>query len=163
MTHHTKNNLSRNSLTKVFSLFATGVTVITTGTKKINYFGCTVNSFTSVSLEPPQFLFCLGNENVNLKLFKNKSPVNVNILSKLQEKLSNQFAGDLSKRWSLVNFSIAKNKVPYFKKSLGLIESVVERKVKSGDHTIIICHITNFEIFNHKKPLIYYKSKYRSI
>ena len=122
-----------------------------------------MNSFTSLSLDPPQFLFCLGNENENLKSFKIKSPLNVNFLSKSQEKLSNKFAGDLLNRWSGVSFSKTKNKVPFFKKSLGLIESYVEKKVISGDHTIIICRITNFEIFNPKKPLIYYKSKYRSI
>ena len=122
-----------------------------------------MNSFTSLSLDPPQFLFCLGNENGNLKSFKIKSPLNVNFLSKSQEKLSNKFAGDLLNRWSGVSFSKAKNKVPFFKNSLGLIESYVEKKVISGDHTIIICRITDFEIFNSKKPLIYYKSKYRSI
>ena len=122
-----------------------------------------MNSFTSLSLDPPQFLFCLGNENENLKSFKIKSPLNVNFLSKSQEKLSNKFAGDLLNRWSGVSFSKTKNKVPFFKKSLGLIESYVEKKLISGDHTIIICRITNFEIFNPKKPLIYYKSKYRSI
>ena len=116
-----------------------------------------------MSLDPPQFLFCLGNENENLKSFKIKSPVNVNILSKSQENLSNKFAGDLLNRWDGVSFSIAKNKVPFFRNSLGLIESYVEKKVKSGDHTIIICRITNFEIFKPKKPLIYFKSKYRSI
>ena len=79
------------------------------------------------------------------------------------ENLSNKFAGDLINRWGGVSFSIAKNKVPFFKNSLGLIESYVEKKVKSGDHTIIICRITNFEIFKSKKPLVYYKSKYRSI
>ena len=154
---------NKQNLTSVFSLFSTGVTIITNGTSKKEYFGCTVNSFTSLSLDPPQFLFCLGNENGNLKSFKIKSPLNVNFLSKSQEKLSNKFAGDLLNRWSGVNFSKAKNKVPFFKNSLGLIESYVEKKVISGDHTIIICRITNFEIFNPKKPLIYYKSKYLSI
>ena len=154
---------NKQNLTSVFSLFSTGVTIITNGTSKKEYFGCTVNSFTSLSLDPPQFLFCLGNENENLKSFKIKSPVNVNILSKSQENLSNKFAGDLLNRWGRVSFSIAKNKVPFFKNSLGLIESYVEKKVKSGDHTIIICRITNFEIFKPKKPLIYFKSKYRSI
>jgi flavin reductase (DIM6/NTAB) family NADH-FMN oxidoreductase RutF len=150
-------------LTSVFSLFSTGVTIITNGTSKKQYFGCTVNSFTSLSLDPPQFLFCLGNENGNLKSFKIKSPLNVNFLSKSQENLSNKFAGDLLNRWNGVNFSKAKNKVPFFKNSLGLIESYVEKKVISGDHTIIICRVTNFEIFSSKKPLIYFKSKYRSI
>jgi flavin reductase (DIM6/NTAB) family NADH-FMN oxidoreductase RutF len=155
-----KNN---KNLTSVFSLFSTGVTIITNGTSKKQYFGCTVNSFTSLSLDPPQFLFCIGNENGNLKSFKIKSPLNVNFLSKSQENLSNKFAGDLLNRWNGVNFSKAKNKVPFFKNSLGLIESYVEKKVISGDHTIIICQVTNFEIFSSKKPLIYFKSKYQSI
>lgn len=154
---------NKKNLTSVFSLFSTGVTIITNGTSKNEYFGCTVNSFTSLSLDPPQFLFCLGNDNGNLKSFKVQSPVNVNFLSKAQENLSNKFAGDLIKRWKGVSFSLAKNKVPFFNKSLGLIESYVEKKVKSGDHTIVICRVTNFEIFNPKKPLIYYKSKYQSI
>ena len=80
-----------------------------------------MNSFTSLSLDPPQFLFCLGNENGNLKSFKIKSPLNVNFLSKSQEKLSNKFAGDLLNRWSSVSFSKAKNKVPFFLFSFVLI------------------------------------------
>ncbi len=154
---------NKQNLTSVFSLFSTGVTIITNGTSKNEYFGCTVNSFTSLSLNPPQFLFCLGNENGNLKTFKINSPLNVNFLSKSQENLSNKFSGDLLNRWSGISFSKAKNKVPFFKNSLGLIESYVEKKFISGDHTIIICRVINFEIFNSKKPLIYYKSKYRSI
>ena len=116
---------NKQNLTSVFSLFSTGVTIITNGTSKKDYFECTVNSFTSLSLDPPQFLFCLGNENGNLKSFKIKSPLNVNFLSKSQENLSNKFAGDLLNRWSGVSFSKAKNKVPFFKNSLGLIESYV--------------------------------------
>ena len=59
---------NKQNLTSVFSLFSTGVTIITNGTSKKEYFGCTVNSFTSLSLDPPQFLFCLGNENGNLNI-----------------------------------------------------------------------------------------------
>ena len=43
------------------------------------------------------------------------------------------------------------------------ITQKVEKKVKSGDHTIIICLITNCIKLNTKKPLIYYKSKYHTV
>ena len=56
-------------------------------------------------------------------------------------------------------YKIANNKVPFFPDSLGLLEAKVEKKVISGDHTIIICLITNCIKLNTKKPLIYYKSK----
>lgn len=151
------------NLTSVFSLFSTGITIVTNGTNKKQFFGCTVNSFSSLSLKPPKFLFCLGNENLNLKTFKLNSPLNVNFLAKSQLKLSNKFAGLLENRWKDTKYNISRNKVPYFPESLGLIEAKVEKKIKSGDHTIIICLITNYMKLNTKKPLIYYKSKYHSI
>ena len=76
------------SLTSIFSLFATGITIVTNGNKKSEYFGCTINSFTSVSLDPAMFLFCLGNYNKYLKTFKLDSPLNLNFLSMSQKKLS---------------------------------------------------------------------------
>ena len=116
------------NLTSVFSLFSTGITIVTNGTNKKQFFGCTVNSFSSLSLKPPKFLFCLGNENLNLKTFKLNSPINVNFLAKSQLKLSNKFAGSLENRWKDTKYNISRNKVPYFPESLGLIEAKVEKK-----------------------------------
>ena len=151
------------TLTSVFSLFSTGITIVTNGTKKSEYFGCTINSFTSVSLQPAMFLFCLGNENKHLRTFKVNSPVNINILSNSQKKLSNTFAGKVDDRWKKTEYSLAKNKVPYFTRSLGLIEAKVFQKIIAGDHNIILCKITDYQTFNVKKPLLYYKSKYQTI
>ena len=161
----TINKIMKNikNLTAVFSLFATGITIVTNGTNRKQFFGCTVNSFSSLSLAPPKFLFCLGNENLNLKSFKLNSPLNVNFLAKSQLNLSNKFAGSLEKRWVNTKYKIANNKVPFFPESLGLLEAKVEKKVISGDHTIIICLITNCIKLNTKKPLIYYKIKYHTV
>jgi len=101
--------------------------------------------------------------NLNLKSFKLNSPLNVNFLAKSQLNLSNKFAGSLEKRWVNTKYKIANNKVPFFPESLGLLEAKVEKKVISGDHTIIICLITNCIKLNTKKPLIYYKSKYHTV
>ena len=159
------NKIMKNikNLTAVFSLFDTGITIVTNGTNRKQFFGCTVNSFSSLSLAPPKFLFCLGNENLNLKSFKLNSPLNVNFLAKSQLNLSNKFAGSLEKRWVNTKYKIANNKVPFFPESLGLLEAKVEKKVISGDHTIIICLITNCIKLKTKKPLIYYKSKYHTV
>jgi flavin reductase (DIM6/NTAB) family NADH-FMN oxidoreductase RutF len=151
------------SLTSVFSLFSTGITIVTNGTKESDYFGCTINSFTSVSLKPAMFLFCLGNDNKHLKSFKLQSPLNINILAKSQKILSDKFAGKIEDRWKNIEYDLSKNKVPYFKNSLGLIEAKVSQKILAGDHTIFLCKITNHSKFDTKKPLIYYKSKYQTI
>jgi flavin reductase (DIM6/NTAB) family NADH-FMN oxidoreductase RutF len=157
------NMKKKLTLTSVFSLFSTGITIVTNGTKRSDYFGCTINSFTSVSLKPAMFLFCLGNDNKRLKTFKLQSPLNINILANSQKSLSNQFAGKLEDRWKNLDYDLSKNKVPFFKKSLGLIEAKVSQKILAGDHTILLCKITNYHSFSSKKPLIYYKSKYQTI
>ena len=40
--------------------YTTGVTIVTTRTPEAAHTGVTVNSFTSVSLDPPLVLFCLA-------------------------------------------------------------------------------------------------------
>jgi len=152
--------MKKETLTSVFGLFSTGITIVTNGTNLSKYFGCTINSFTSLSLNPPKFLFCLGNENSALKSFSNQSPLNINILSKMQLNLSKKFSGPLENRWKNTKFELAKNKVPFFSNSLGLIQAIVEKKILSGDHTIIICRITDYSKLKNAKSLIYHKSKY---
>ena len=151
------------SLTSIFSLYTTGITIVTNGVRKTEYFGCTINSFSSVSLKPPMFLFCLGNYNKYLKTFKLNSPLNVNFLSFSQKNLANKFSSNMELRWQDTQYSLNKNKVPFFDTSLGLIEGKVFKKIKSGDHTIIICTITDYYNLTKKKPLIYYKSKFQTI
>ncbi len=154
--------IKKPTLTSIFALFSTGITIVTNGTKKSKYFGCTINSFTSVSLDPPMFLFCLGNENHYLKSFKLRSHLNVNILTNSQKTLSKKFANKIEDRWNNTKYSISKNKVPFFNDSLGFIQATVHKKFNAGDHTIILCKINDYSNLKNKKPLIYYKSKYQT-
>ena len=65
---------------KTLGKFVTGVTIITTCEKDGTPRGFTANSFTSVSLEPPLILICIGDFNEGLELFKNSEYLENNIL-----------------------------------------------------------------------------------
>ena len=52
---------------KTLGKFVTGVTIITTCEKDGTPRGFTANSFTSVSLEPPLILICIGDFNEGLE------------------------------------------------------------------------------------------------
>jgi flavin reductase (DIM6/NTAB) family NADH-FMN oxidoreductase RutF len=72
--------------------FATGVTVITAdidGQPK----GMTANAFTSVSLDPPLVLFCVGKKAHMGQTIHTATHYSVNILSATQRDLSTYFAG----------------------------------------------------------------------
>ena len=54
------NPFTPRDLRDAFGLFATGVTVVTAVRPDVVPVGVTVNSFASVSLEPPLLLWCLS-------------------------------------------------------------------------------------------------------
>ena len=81
----------------VMSKFPTGVAIITINNNN-NYFGKTVNSFASVSLNPPLVLFSLEKQSSSLKDYTKSSFFGINILSKKQKKLS-IFFSKLKPKW----------------------------------------------------------------
>jgi flavin reductase (DIM6/NTAB) family NADH-FMN oxidoreductase RutF len=74
------------------SQFATGVTVIATEIDGIIR-AMTANSFTSLSLDPPLVLFCVGKQTKMGQLIEEATGFSVNILQQDQQQLSTYFAG----------------------------------------------------------------------
>ena len=141
------------NLKKCLSLFATGITSIVTKNSK-KYIGITVNSFSSVSLEPPLVMWCIDKKSSSIKSFlKVKNNYEIIFLSKSQKKISNKFASSDNE----VNASALKK---IKKDSLGYMICSFYKKLSAGDHYIILHKVKTFRVLNDKKPLLFYKSKY---
>ena len=76
----------------VLSKFATGVTVVSTIDTDNNPIGMTVNSFSSVSLDPPLVLWSIGIKQPSYDIFMNAKGYSVNILSKFPQQDSFQYS-----------------------------------------------------------------------
>src|SRR5437667_9421165 len=72
--------------------FTTGVTIVTTHDKSGVDIGLTVNSFNSVSLDPPLVLWSLAKSAASHRAFLEAEYFAVHILAADQEQLSNRFA-----------------------------------------------------------------------
>ena len=73
------------------------------------FFGMTINSFASISLEPPLISFCIDNKSSNLKLFKQNRYFLLNILSQEQQDLASAFATPKnSKKWTVEPYIFSK-------------------------------------------------------
>ena len=155
--------MDKKEFIKTVSKFITGITIVTLGDSKKGFYGCTVNSFTSLSLNPPQILFCVDNRNSFIKEFKRNTLVNINILSDKQKDLSNKFASSPELRWKDTKFKVSKNDVPFFQDSLVVIETVIDKKIFSGDHLIIICGLRKIIHLKKGNPLVYFEGKYLSL
>ena len=155
--------MDKKEFIKTVSKFITGITIVTLGDSKKGFYGCTMNSFTSLSLNPPQILFCVDKRNSFIKEFKKNTLVNINILSDRQKDLSNKFASSPELRWKDTKFKVSKNDVPFFQDSLVVIETVIDKKIFSGDHLIIICGLRKIIHLKKGNPLVYFEGKYLSL
>ena len=72
--------------------FPTGVTVVTVACDDGDMHGMTVNSFTSVSLDPMLVLVCLNETSRGVSLIERAGAFAVNVLSAGQQDLSRRFA-----------------------------------------------------------------------
>ena len=80
------------SLRDALATFTTGATIVTTRNAEGAPFGVTVNSFNSVSLEPPLVLWSLAKTSRSLEAFRCAEHWAVHILSAEQDALSTRFA-----------------------------------------------------------------------
>ncbi len=125
------------------------------------FFGMTINSFTSVSLDPPLVLFSIDNKSSNLSLFKKNRNFTLNILSNDQQDLSNAFATPKnSSKWGVEPYFFSNFGNPIFKNSIAYIECEKFKVLKVGDHHIIIGRVLDFQKISDKEPLLYYGGKY---
>src|SRR5262249_19866131 len=106
---------------QVMGNFATGITVVTTRDRSGNPYGLTVNSFTSVSLNPLLVLVCLDHKLSGLQAFKDSKHFGVSILAHHQEDLSRMFAKKDSERPPSIYFE-GKLGLPLLKHSIAVME-----------------------------------------
>lgn len=143
-----------------FGLFATGVMIATTTTKH-NLHGLTINSFSSVSLEPPLLLFSIDNNSSNLKVFKKSKRFCLNILSKNQEELAKEFAKPSNgEKWTIEKYNLTIYNNPVFENSVAFFECENYKMIKAGDHHILIGRIINFAKMNDDECLFYHLGKF---
>lgn len=129
------------------------------------FFGMTINSFSSVSLTPPLVSFCIDNRSNNLALFKKNQYFSLNILSENQIELAKEFATPKnSKKWQIETYFLGKKGSPIFENSLGFFECKKHKIIKAGDHHIVIGEVIDFgKIKEDQHPLLYSKSKFSFI
>ena len=143
---------------KTLSKFSTGITIVCIRDNNSIY-GKTVNSFNSLSLNPPLVLFSLGNYSSSIKRFLNTKYLSINILSSKQKKISDNFASSTPKI-EHIKFIEVKNKTVIIPNCIANLECKVIDSIKKGDHIIFICKILELQSNDKLKPLIYYNSKY---
>jgi flavin reductase (DIM6/NTAB) family NADH-FMN oxidoreductase RutF len=147
---------------QVMGNFATGITVVTTKDAHGKPYGLTVNSFTSVSLDPVLVLVCLDNKLSGLQAFKDSKHFGVSILSEHQEDVSRMFAKKDSERPPTIYYE-GKLGIPLLHNSLATMECETVAVHAAGDHRIFVGEVHHAEVLLQNHPLLYFRGKYQRV
>jgi len=148
---------------KVCSRFATGVAVLTVSDGAQAPHGLTVNSFTSVSAEPPLVLVCVAETCTLLPLLETASHFGLSFLEETQQDISLRFAFVPERRFEGVHWSRGPNGIPLIDSALGWLECRIEHRIQGGDHRILIGEVVGAQADSSGSPLVYFGSGYRRL
>ena len=159
----TPNSFSDREFRDAVGRFPTGVCVVTAKNAYGEPIGMTVNSFSSVSLDPPLVLVCLGEESPRARAIINAGQFNISILSQDQTDVSSHFAqpGQGLAAESMV--VAGHNASPVVPHSGAVVECDVEAQYPGGDHVILIGRVTHLTTDTSTSPLLYFAGGYRKL
>ncbi len=143
--------------------FVTGVCIVTCRTADGLPHGVTVNSFSSVSLDPPLILFSLDRANTSFGHFHRAQTFVVNVLSRGQEGLSRVFARTDTDRFAGVAFDVAASGAPVLPGSLAIFECHKHAAYDGGDHEIILGRVLRHAYAADEEALLYFCGRYREL
>lgn len=142
--------------------FATGVAVAAVCDDSGAPHGLTINSFTSVSLDPPLILICIDFRAAILPRFLHSKHFGLSFLNESQVDLSHQFSKKTDNRFDGVPWKAGETGAPLIEATLATMECATEQILDGGDHTIFLARVLRAQV-GPGKPLLYFKSRYRKI
>jgi 3-hydroxy-9,10-secoandrosta-1,3,5(10)-triene-9,17-dione monooxygenase reductase component len=151
-----------DSFRHVLGHYPTGVAVITACTDD-GPLGMAMNSFTSLSLQPPLVLFCPAKRSMTWPALRAAGAIAINVLSGGQEAVSRRFAAREPDRFAGIPWSAGANGAPLLHDALGWLECTVSAEYPAGDHLVVIAAIERMGVHEAiGDPLVYFRGGYFS-
>jgi flavin reductase (DIM6/NTAB) family NADH-FMN oxidoreductase RutF len=156
----TRSDLEARSLRKALSSLPTGVVVVTACDAQAGRLGMTMNSFTSVSLEPPLVMFSIDRRALALPAWLRAPGYAVNVLASNQEQLSNQFARALGDKWKGVRSTPGLHAAPLLEGAVARFECSAHQTFDGGDHVVFLVRIERYTCDESAAPLVFHRGRY---
>jgi flavin reductase (DIM6/NTAB) family NADH-FMN oxidoreductase RutF len=149
-------------LRDAFAQFMTGVVVISTARAGGGWAAVTVNSFTSVSLDPPLLLWCLGRGSNCRRHFERASRFSASILSSQQQKISNNFARPSASTWADIPVIRTPEGDLLIQGAAATFQCTTHVRHRGGDHIILVGRVEKFSMGQKTRPLGFFQGSYGS-
>jgi flavin reductase (DIM6/NTAB) family NADH-FMN oxidoreductase RutF len=146
-------------LRKVLGSFVTGVTVVTALDSDGDRLGITVNSFSSVSLDPPLISWSQSITAPSHPRFKEAQRFAINILAADQLDVSQRFAGRAGAKYEGLEHDVGLCGVPLIRGAVAYLECSMVAQHAGGDHVIFIGQVNKCSQIT-RSPLLFGHGRY---
>jgi 3-hydroxy-9,10-secoandrosta-1,3,5(10)-triene-9,17-dione monooxygenase reductase component len=143
-------------------LYASGITIIA-GHDGNEPVGSTCQSFYSVSIQPPLISFSVTTNSSTYPRIRETRRFSVNVLTKSQQAISDQFARKGTDKWTGVGWGMTPRKNPAIADTLMWLDCEIFAEHEAGDHYIVIGQVMAMSPsdWHDDGHLLYFKGKYR--
>lgn len=165
MTFNKNLKIDPEMLRHAMRRWVTGVSIVTSAYEDQRH-GMTVNSFTSISLDPPTVLVSLAMSTRTHALIRHSGAFAVTILSEEQVEVADRFAGRLPEsadRFVDLDLFTLSTGAPFIKGGLAFIDCEVKTSVEIGHSTVFFGEVVALGHVSDAAPLAYFNRLYRKL
>lgn len=155
--------INTRELRDTLGQFATGVCLVTINGTDGRALALTINSFASVSLDPPLVLWSLQRDSDTYTDFVNASKYAISVLSSAQQDYSNRYAMKDGHELDASHYRVGDNGAPVITDALAGFECSLDVVHPGGDHVILVGRVTRFWRGAPGEPLVFFGGGYRQL
>jgi flavin reductase (DIM6/NTAB) family NADH-FMN oxidoreductase RutF len=156
-------NFDSRAFRQALGCFPTGVAVVTARLPGRHPMGITVNSFASVSLDPPLVLWCLDKKSDRFETFSKAEGYVISVLGTAHESVSARLAKQGSHSLEGVELLETELGAPALADALAIFECARHAIHDGGDHAILVGRVLRFERREAGAPLVFFKGRYGAL
>ncbi len=153
------NGISTDEFRKTLSCFATGIVIVTTLDQDGNPVGMTVDSFNSVSMDPPLVLWSVDLNAPSLPAFQRHTSFIVNVMAENQLDLCKKFAKSGTDKFAGVSWVPGLDGSPVLPDTVATIQCATYKQYEGGDHEIHLGQVIETTTTD-RAPLIYNRGSF---
>lgn len=154
-------SLDTREFRNALGCFATGIVVVTAGPPGRER-AITVNSFTSVSLDPPLILWCIAKASRRYDVFTTADAFTVSVLGEEGRGISDAIAGSADGDLGGVATEPCRTGAPAIAGALAAFSCHREALHDGGDHVIIVGRVEALR-FRDGAPLVFFRGRYGTL
>ncbi|GHA09996.1 oxidoreductase [Devosia pacifica] len=153
---------SPETLRRAFSLYPTGVTAVCAMVDG-EPVGMAINSFTSISLDPPLAAVSIANSSTTWPKLKSATSLGISVLSKDQNAMCRQLSSRSTSRFEGVDLRTTEAGAVLIEGAALWLECRYWETFDGGDHVVELLKIERCEDFPEVVPLVFYLSQFHDL